>query len=50
MSAFIKSAATDANDILSGFRACLPTMSDVVETAALAVVAGLAVISLNVIL
>ena len=50
MSAFIKSASNDANEFLSGIRACLPTLNDVVETAALAVVASFAVISLNVML
>lgn len=31
MSAYINAAATDANEILSGFRATLPTLSDLVE-------------------
>lgn len=47
MSAFIHAAADDANDILSGFRASLPTIAHVVEAAALAAVAGFVIVSLN---
>ena len=48
MSAYINAAAHDAHDILSGFRALLPTVADAVEAAALAAVAGFVIVSLNV--
>lgn len=46
MSAFFH-AADDASDILSGFRASLPTAAHVIEALALAAVAGFVIISLN---
>lgn len=48
MSAYINAAAADAHDVLSGFRASLPTIAHVVEAAAVAAVAGFVMISLNV--
>ena len=44
MSAYINTAADDANDILSGFRASLPTLAHIVEAAA---VAGFVIVALN---
>ena len=48
MSAYINAAANDAHDVLSGFRASLPTVADIVEAATLAIVAGFVIVSLNV--
>lgn len=47
MSAYINAAADDANDILSGFRASLPTLAHIVEAAAIAAVAGFVIVALN---
>ncbi|MFV3128802.1 hypothetical protein [Niveispirillum sp. KHB5.9] len=48
MSAYINAAAHDANEVLSGFRASLPTIIDIIEAAVLAAVAGFVIVSLNV--
>lgn len=47
MSAFFH-AADDAHDILSGFRASLPTFAHVVEAVAIAVAASFVMVTLNV--
>ncbi len=48
MSAYINAAANDASEILSGFRASLPTVGDVVEAVTVAFVAGFVAVCLNV--
>lgn len=47
MSAYINAAAHDANDILSGFRASVPTLAHVVEAAGIAAVAVFMAVLVN---
>ncbi|GGE66331.1 hypothetical protein [Niveispirillum cyanobacteriorum] len=47
MSAYLNAAAHDANDVLSGFRASLPTLSHAVEAVAIVAVAGFMAVLLN---
>lgn len=48
MSAYLNDAANDAHDILSGFRASLPTAAHVVEAVALLAAAAFVAVTLNI--